>query len=67
MALKGAKAALTGPCERGDAETVKKHFKYLDGDDRELYKLISLRLVKIAEKKNPEKDYKDLKKLLEDI
>lgn len=67
VALKGAKAALTGPCERGDAETVKKHFKYLDGDDRELYKLISLRLVKIAEKKNPEKDYKDLKKLLEDI
>ena len=61
VAEKGAVAALTGPVERQDTETVQKHLEALDGNDREIYRLLSLQAVEIAEQKHPEKDYKELK------
>lgn len=56
--------ALTGPVERADAITVKKHLDCLDEEDRELYRLISKKLLRIAQDKNPERDYDRIKKLL---
>ena len=64
VAEHGAVAALTGPVERGDAGTVAKHLAVLEGDDREIYRLLSLRLVAIAQQKHPDKDYTNLLNVL---
>lgn len=61
----GPVKALTGPVERGDAGTVKKHLDCLkDGTERELYRLVSTKLVEVAEKKHPERDYASVKQIL---
>ena len=65
IASEGAVNALTGPIERGDFDTVKKHLDCLEGDEREIYRLLSLRLVDVARRKNPDKDYGDIYMLLE--
>lgn len=64
VAKQGAVAALTGPVERGDAGTVAKHLAVLEGNDRELYRLLSLRLVKMAQQKHPNTDYTNLLNVL---
>jgi len=64
LASKGCVEALTGPVERGDTGTVKKHLDVLEGIDREIYRLLSLRLIDIAQAKNPNKDYTNLKEVL---
>jgi len=64
LASKGCVEALTGPVERGDTGTVKKHLDVLEGDDQEIYRLLSLRLLDIAQTKNPNKDYTNLKEVL---
>jgi len=51
----GAEAALTGPVERNDTGTVKKHLACLS--DAEMYRAVSLRLIELANKKNPDTDY----------
>ena len=57
--------ALTGPIERGDVQTVQKHIACLDNkEDIELYKMLGKKLVKIAEKKNHDRDYKKMEDLL---
>lgn len=60
----GTVKALTGPVERGDVETVQKHLNVLDGDAEDIYLLLSRRLLNIAERKNPGRDYEDMKKAL---
>lgn len=60
----GPVAALTGPIERGDLTTVKKHLDCLDGTDKEMYRVLGQKLVEIAKKKNPERDYAEMEKLL---
>ncbi len=60
VAQKGAVAALTGPVERLDTETVKKHLDALEGMEREMYRLLSLTAAKMARQKHPERDYKEL-------
>ncbi len=57
-------AALTGPIERGDAQTIKKHLDCLSRDDAKLYKMLAERLVRIAKNKNANKDYSDIENLL---
>lgn len=53
IAAKGVTAALTGPVQRGDICTLKKHLGVLEQlDDKLLYVLLSQRLVKIAKLKN---------------
>lgn len=64
VAEQGAVAALTGPVERGDAGTVAKHLSVLEGDDREIYRLLSLRLVSITQQKHPDKDFTNLLNVL---
>ena len=63
---KGTAAALTGPVERGDMETVKTHLAQLSGEKREIYRLLSRQLIDIAQVKNKTRDYSNLKKLLEE-
>lgn len=65
----GIKAALTGPIERGDLKTIKKHLKTLPKHDYSLYKRLSLNLVDLAELKNKNRNYENIKKELneEDI
>ncbi len=60
----GAVAALTGPVERGDVDTVRLHLQHLPEDARELYRTASLSLLPIAKEKHPDRDYKSLEELL---
>ena len=57
--------ALTGPAERADVCTVNKHLQVLHGEDREIYRLLTKKLVEIAKVKNPERDYTQLEELIE--
>ena len=57
---------LTGPVERCDRGTVEMHLSELDGETREIYRLLSLKAEKIAERKNPDRDYTGLKKILKE-
>lgn len=61
----GCAASLTGPVERGDVQTVKKHLDCLEEKDRKLYALLSEKLLSVAEQKNPDRDYSALSVLLE--
>lgn len=60
---KGIINSLTGPIERCDVDTISKHLEVLSDDDRELYRLLSKRLVKIAKLKN-DRDYSKLEKMI---
>ena len=65
----GPAAALTGPVERNDLNTVAEHLHALERADpqtAELYRFLSSRLVKIACDKHPDRDYTELKELLTD-
>lgn len=42
IAQKGPQNALSGPIERNDIETVRKHLAALDGQTRETYATLSL-------------------------
>ena len=64
IAASGCEKALTGPVERGDKETVKRHIGILNGEAKELYIVLSKRLTEIAERKHPERDYTKIKKEL---
>lgn len=48
----GAGPALTGPVSRRDYETVQKHMEVLSGDELEIYRLLSLRLLDMTGDKN---------------
>lgn len=62
---KGSRAALTGPLERGDAQTVAKHLQVLSRNDaKEMYRASSLRLLEVAKQKNPERNYTGIEELL---
>lgn len=63
---KGTVDALTGPVERCDTETVRKHLEALNNSSVQgLYKEASRQLVRIASGKYPDRDYEELKKVLE--
>lgn len=61
----GTTASLTGPVERADETTILKHLNCLSEEDQMLYRLLSRKLVAIGKRKNPERDYSSLEKLLE--
>ena len=57
--------ALTGPVERNDVSTVKKHLDALgDGTDAEIYRSLSLKLTEMAEKRHSGADYSEMRSLL---
>lgn len=45
---KGFVNSLTGPILRGDITTIEKHFSVLEKEDKELYKILSLNLLKLV-------------------
>lgn len=63
---KGITASLTGPIERCDVATIKGHMECLDEEDRELYRLLSKKLVTIAKIKNLDRNYIKLEEVLGD-
>lgn len=56
----GCAFALTGPIERNDIGTVEAHLKDLSGETREIYRLLSKQVVKVAKEKHPDWDYKKM-------
>ena len=60
----GCVNALTGPVERNDLQTVKKHVESLQGEDRQIYILLAKRLVKLAKEKNEDRDYGEMSEFL---
>ena len=64
LAQKGAAEALTGPVERADAVTVKRHLGVISGREAEIYKKLSEIIVEAAQRKNPGRDYSAVKELL---
>ncbi|NLD18902.1 MAG: DUF2520 domain-containing protein [Clostridiales bacterium] len=63
---KGTEQALTGPIERGDEQTIRTHLEGLEGNSKEIYRLLSLELVDIAREKNKNRNYSELQELLEE-
>jgi len=60
--------ALTGPIERNDIETVKKHIESIQDElTREIYILLSLKTVEVAKKKNPCNNYSELTDFLKEM
>ena len=62
----GTTASLTGPAERNDVGTVKKHLHAIEGTEaEEVYRVLGRTLLSIAEKKNPDTDYTAMKKIID--
>lgn len=61
----GCVNALTGPVERNDLQTVKKHVESLKGEDRQIYILLAKRLVNLAKARNKDRDYGELSEFLD--
>ena len=61
----GCVNALTGPVERNDLQTVKKHVESLKGEDRQIYILLAKRLVNLAKAKNKDRDYREMSDFLD--
>lgn len=65
VAGQGIVKALTGPAERADLGTMKAHMDVLTEEDKELYQLLSRKLLLVAKEKNPQRDYKKVEEYLE--
>ena len=61
----GCVNALTGPVERNDLQTVKKHVDSLEGEDRQIYILLAKHLVNLAKVKNEDRDYGEMSEFLD--
>jgi predicted short-subunit dehydrogenase-like oxidoreductase (DUF2520 family) len=60
----GCVNALTGPVERADTDTVKKHLEVLSGSpEGDIYRSLTKKLVEIAKIKNPDRDYSEMEEL----
>ena len=66
ISSKGLTGALTGPAERNDFKTVRKHLDVLDGEERAIYILLTEKLARLAAEKHPGRDYSELMALLRD-
>ncbi len=65
-ACQGCAQALTGPIERGDFGTVRKHLESLkDPKWENAYRAVGRLVAELAEQKCPERDYWEMKNLLE--
>lgn len=65
IASQGIKESLTGPVERNDAETVEKHLQVISDRHRQVYMLLTERLIDVAGEKHPDRDYGLLRELVE--
>lgn len=64
VAARGPVDALTGPIERNDVETVRKHRSALDGIHADVYQDVSKVLVEVARRKHPDRNHEELEHLL---
>ncbi len=53
---------LTGPVERNDVVTVQKHMAALPKAEKDIYKILSQKLVAIAKRKHPQRDYTNMER-----
>lgn len=60
----GTIAALTGPIERNDLETVMKHRNNLTEEEDEVYRVLSKQVLKTAKLKHPEREYQEMEGVL---
>jgi len=60
----GGPRALTGPLERGDSKTIRKHQAALTEEEWALYAALTKRLLPLAAQKHRERDYGSIKQLL---
>jgi predicted short-subunit dehydrogenase-like oxidoreductase (DUF2520 family) len=60
----GVVKALTGPVERNDVNTIKKHLNVLNNEERDAYVAASKQVLKIAKQKNKDRDYSELEEIL---
>lgn len=60
----GTREALTGPVERNDIETIKKHLESLSGRDLKIYVELSKVLLEIAKDKHTDENFIELEKEL---
>ena len=58
--------ALTGPAERADVGTVQKHMQQMQGENQEIYRMLTKKIVRLAKKKHPDRDYAVVEKLLQE-
>lgn len=66
MLENGCVNALTGPVERGDTQTVRKHLQALEGSEAgRIYQSLGSTMVKLAKRRNPDRDYALIRKLFE--
>ena len=65
IAANGPVAQLTGPVERNDISTVRRHLNVLSEDDAKTYRRLQLEVVRLAQKKHLDRDYTELVNLLE--
>ena len=63
----GCVSALTGPIERGDVGTVKKHLQELNDMQKEMYRVCGSKLLELAGCKNSQTDYAALKSVLKEV
>lgn len=61
----GTVNALTGPIERNDVSTVKKHLEVLKENELEVYKSVSREVLKVAKMKNSQGCYDEMEEILE--
>lgn len=60
----GTVNALTGPIERNDTGTVASHLGCLSDEQSEIYRLLSKKVVEVAERKHPECNFEKMKGIL---
>lgn len=65
IAERGPQNALSGPIERNDVETVRRHLAALEGQALAVYAATSLSVCTLAKRRHPERDYQPLRALLE--
>ncbi|MBZ4682909.1 MAG: hypothetical protein PWP46_298 [Fusobacteriaceae bacterium] len=61
---KDIEKAVTGPIERADTVTIKKHLNVIKDIDKDLYIRLSENLIKLSKLKNTNKDYESLVEIL---
>lgn len=66
IARKGPTDSLTGPIERNDIGTVTKHLECLkDENEKDIYRLLSSRLIRMAQRRHSDRDYAEMTRLIE--
>lgn len=66
VAKRGPVESLTGPIERNDMETVKKHLRVLSQEEKDIYRALSKAVADVAAAKHPETDYSDMRMFLDE-